>query len=170
MSELNVETSRYIDKPADYVTFTIGNQLFGIAVKDVLDVFIPQAITRVPLAPPEVGGVLNLRGRIVTMIDVRERLGLPPRKANSASMAVGIERSGESYGLIIDQIGEVVTLDLADLQRTPENLDLKWRRVSRGIYRIEGTLLIVLDVNLLVSFDRRLERSGLENSRSGSAG
>ena len=85
-------------------------------------------------------------------------------------MAVGIERSGESYGLIIDQIGEVVTLDFADLQRIPENLDLKWRRVSRGIYRTGDTLLIVLDVNLLVNFEMRPERpGGLGNSRGGFA-
>lgn len=138
---------------ADYVTVTVGNQLFGIAVGDVHDVFAPQAITRVPLAPPEVGGVLNLRGRIVTAIDVRERLGLPARRDGQSFMAVGIEKDGESYGLIIDQIGEVLRLESGRLERSPENLDPRWRRVSKGVYRLEDTLLVVLDVDLLMNFD-----------------
>lgn len=141
------------DLVTDYVTVTIGNQLFGISVQDVQDVFSPQAITRVPLAPPEVGGVLNLRGRIVTAIDVRRRLGLPGRKDTLSSMAVGIEKDGESYGLIIDQIGEVLRLEPEKFERSPENLDPKWRKVSKGVYRLEDTLLVVLDVDLLMNFD-----------------
>jgi purine-binding chemotaxis protein CheW len=137
----------------DYVTVMIGSQLFGMAVCDVQDVFSPQAITRVPLAPPEVGGVLNLRGRIVTAIDVRQRLGLPGRKDGLSSMAVGIEKDGESYGLIVDQIGEVLRLELKKLERIPENLDPRWRKVSKGVYRLEDTLLVVLDVDLLMNFD-----------------
>lgn len=137
----------------DYVTVTIGSQLFGISVQDVQDVFSPQAITRVPLAPPEVGGVINLRGRIVTAIDVRQRLGLPARKDALCSMAVGIEKDGESYGLIIDQIGEVLRLEPDKFERSPENLDPKWRKVSKGVYRLEDTLLVVLDVDLLMNFD-----------------
>ncbi len=137
----------------DYVTVTIGNQLFGISVQDVQDVFSPQAITRVPLAPPEVGGVLNLRGRIVTVIDVRQRLGLPSRKDVLSCMAVGIEKGGESYGLIIDQIGEVLRLEPEKFERSPENLDPKWRKVSKGVYRLEDTLLVVLDVDLLMNFE-----------------
>jgi len=141
------------DLASDYVTVTIGNQLFGISVQAVQDVFSPQAITRVPLAPPEVGGVLNLRGRIVTAIDVRQRLGLPARKDALSSMAVGIEQDGESYGLIIDQIGEVLRLEPEKFERSPENLDPKWRKVSKGVYRLEDTLLVVLDVDLLMKFD-----------------
>lgn len=142
-----------MDSGTDYVTVSIANQLFGIAVRDVQDVFSPQAVTRVPLAPPEVGGVLNLRGRIVTAIDVRARLGLPGRKGALSSMAVGIEKDGESYGLIIDEIGEVVRLEPGKLERSPENLDPRWRKVSKGVYRLEDTLLVVLDVDLLMSFE-----------------
>lgn len=138
---------------SDYVTATIGNQLFGFAVKDVQDVFALQALTRVPLAPPEIGGVLNLRGRIVTAIDVRRRLGIEPRNDNLGSMAVGIEKGGESYGLIIDQVGEVLTLAPSLLERNPENLDARWRGVSRGVYRLQDSLLVVIDVDLLMSFD-----------------
>ena len=138
----------------DFVTVTVGSQLFGIDVNDVQDVFAVQALTRVPLAPPEIGGVLNLRGRIVTAIDIRQRLGLGPRSDALGLMAVGIERGGESYGLIIDQVGEVLTLKADSFDRNPENLDPKWRAVSKGIYRLEDSLLVVIDVDLLMSFGR----------------
>jgi hypothetical protein len=81
----------------EYVTVMIGGQLFGLPISRVQDVFVPDRLTRVPLAPPEVAGVLNLRGRIVTTIDMRRRLGLPPRNDNKPSMAVGIELRGEHY-------------------------------------------------------------------------
>src|ERR1039458_6283657 len=77
----------------------------------VQDVFMPERLTRVPLAPPEIAGVLNLRGRIVTLIDMRGRLGLDKRVDAGPSMAIGVESRGESYGLLIDSVGEVLKLD-----------------------------------------------------------
>src|SRR3982751_5191213 len=94
----------------EYVTVMIGGQLFGLPINRVQDVFMLDRLTRVPLAPPEIAGVLNLRGRIVTAIDMRRRLGLPPLAERKAMMAVGIEIRGESFGLIIDQVGEVMKL------------------------------------------------------------
>jgi purine-binding chemotaxis protein CheW len=137
----------------DYISVVIGGQLFGISVTDVQDVFMPQSITCVPLAPPEVGGVLNLRGRIVTVIDVRGRLGLTTRAGKAPAMAVGIDRGGESYGLMIDEVGEVLTLETARMERVPETLDARWRSISKGIYQLQDTLLIVLDVERLMSFE-----------------
>src|SRR5438128_6677921 len=90
----------------EYVTAMIGGQLFGLPIQRVQDVFIPERLTRVPLAPPEIAGVLNLRGRIVTLIDMRDRLGLGKRDADAAPMAIGVEMGGESYGLLIDGVGE----------------------------------------------------------------
>ena len=95
----------------EYVTAMVGDQLFGLPILRVQDVFVPARVTRVPLAPPEIAGVLNLRGRIVTLIDLRCRLGLPPRAGSGALMAIGVEVRGESYGLLIDSIGEVLKLD-----------------------------------------------------------
>ena len=86
----------------EYVTATIGGQLFGLPIRQVQDVFLPERVTRVPLAPPEIAGVLNLRGRIVTLIDMRKRLGMPPRTDDAPSMALGVEARGEFYGLLID--------------------------------------------------------------------
>ena len=92
----------------EYVTVLIGEQLFGLPINRVQDVFMPETITQVPLSPPEIAGVLNLRGRIVTVIDMRRRLRLPRAEDAGQPMAVGIEYKGESYGLLIDQVGEVL--------------------------------------------------------------
>ena len=77
-----------------YVTVFIGGQLFGLPIHKVHDVFVPESMTRVPLSAPEVAGVLNLRGRIVTAINMRRRLGLPQREGNHGIMAVGKLRAG----------------------------------------------------------------------------
>ena len=94
----------------EYVTALIGGQLFGLPISRVQDVFMPERLTRVPLSSAEIAGVLNLRGRIVTVVDMRARLGLPKNDDGKPPMAVGVDLRGESYGLLIDQIGEVLKL------------------------------------------------------------
>ena len=95
----------------DFVTFTIGDQMFGIPVLRVQDILTPDRIAPLPLAPKEVRGSINLRGRIVTVIDVRVRLGLPPRKDESGgSMAVTVEQDHDLYTLLVDKIGDVTGL------------------------------------------------------------
>jgi purine-binding chemotaxis protein CheW len=131
----------------EYVTAVIGGQLFGLPILRVQDVFAPERLTKVPLAPAEIAGVLNLRGRIVTLIDMRRRLGLGQRENDSPAMAVGVESRGESYGLLIDSVGEVLKLDDAAREANPINLDQRLARVSAGIYRLDGQLLIVVDVD-----------------------
>jgi len=134
-------------KQTEYVTAMIGGQLFGLPIVRVQDVFIPERLTRVPLAPPEIAGVLNLRGRIVTLIDLRRRFGLGQRDDGEAVMAIGVESRAESYGLLIDSVGEVLKLDDAAREPNPINLDQRLARVSAGIYRLDGQLLIVVDVD-----------------------
>jgi purine-binding chemotaxis protein CheW len=132
---------------SEYVTAVIGGQLFGLPILRVQDVFTPERLTRVPLAPAEIAGVLNLRGRIVTLIDMRRRLGLGQREDDSQSMAVGVESRGESYGLLIDSVGEVLKLDETAREPNPSNLDPRLASVSTGIYRLDGQLLMVIDVD-----------------------
>jgi purine-binding chemotaxis protein CheW len=138
----------------DYVTMFIDGQMFGIPVLTVQDVLGPQRITRIPLAPKEVAGNLNLRGRIVTAIDVRLRLGLSPRPPEKASMSVVVERSGELFSLMVDQVGEVLSLRAAAFERNPPTLDPLWRDFSAGIYRLDGKLMVVLDVERLLDLGR----------------
>ena len=130
-----------------YVTAMIDGQLFGLPIVCVQDVFIPERLTRVPLAPLEIVGVLNLRGRIVTLIDLRRRFGLGERKEGEDVMAIGVESRGESYGLLIDWVGEVVELEGVAREPNPVNLDQRLAQMSSGIYRLDDQLLIVVDVD-----------------------
>lgn len=136
----------------DYVTMTIADQLFGIPVLQVQDVLGHQRITRIPLAPPEVAGSLNLRGRIVTAIDVRLRLGLQARPKDKPEMSIVVDFRGELYSLIVDSVGEVLSLSNEVFERNPATLDARWREVSTGIYRLKDTLMVVLDVSRLLNF------------------
>jgi purine-binding chemotaxis protein CheW len=136
----------------DFVTMTIANQLFGIPVLQVQDVLGHQRITRIPLAPPEVAGSLNLRGRIVTAIDVRLRLGLPARDRGTPGMSIVVDHRGELYSLMVDSVGEVLSLSSDDFERNPATMDPRWRDLSTGIYRLNDTLLVVLDVPRLLNF------------------
>jgi purine-binding chemotaxis protein CheW len=143
-----------VDGARDFVTMTVADQFFGIPVLAVQDVLGPQRITRIPLSPPEVAGALNLRGRIVTAIDVRRRLGLPARAAGLPSMSIVVDLGGELYSLTVDAVGEVLSLPMERFERNPPTLDPEWREVSGGIYRLEGKLMVVLDVGRLLDIRR----------------
>ena len=138
----------------EYVTVSIGEQLFGLPISRVQDVFSLDRLTRVPLASPEIAGVLNLRGRIVTAIDMRVRLGLPPRDKSHTPMAVGIDHQGEAYGLLIDHVGEVMKLPVAGKEPNPANLDPRWAQISDGVHRLDGQLLVVLNVEVTLDNGR----------------
>lgn len=134
----------------DFVTLTLGGQNFGIPVLQVQDVLTAQPITRIPLAPTGIAGALNLRGRIVTAIDVRARLGLP--SAEKAQMSIVVEHKNELYSLLVDEVGDVMSLNFKDHESNPPTLDARWREVSEGVYRLNGALMLVLDVGQLLSF------------------
>ena len=139
-------------KLTEYVTFTVAGQMFGLPIERVQDVFKPTRITPVPLAGPEIAGVLNLRGRIVTAIELRKRLDLGAREAGRIAMAIGIEYRGESFGLLVDAVGEVLKLADSEREPNPINLDRKLTRVSDGVFRLDGQLLVVLDVDRVLDF------------------
>lgn len=136
----------------EFVTFTIADQLFGIPVLKVQDVLSSYQITRIPLAPPEIMGSLNLRGRVVTAIDMRARLGLSPRSDTDESMSIVAEHEHELYSLVVDTVGEVLALSTETFEKNPPTLDPKFRTVSDGIYRLDDKLLVVLDVNRLLDY------------------
>lgn len=140
----------------EYVTVWIDKQLFGLPISRVQDVFMPDRLTRVPLAAAEIAGVLNLRGRIVTAIDMRRRLGMQPAETGRMRMAVGTECNGESYGLLIDSVGEVLRLADDTLQTNPINLDRRLERVSAGVHRLDGQLLVVLDVDRVLDLGNEM--------------
>ena len=145
-----------LETMTEYVTATVGGQLFGLPIARVQDVFVLDRLTRVPLAAHEIAGVLNLRGRIVTAIDMRRRLGLAPAEVRKR-MAIGIEYKGESYGLLIDAIGEVLNLPSSGREGNPVNLEARLARVSAGVHRLEDRLMVVLDVDRVLDVDQHAE-------------
>ena len=143
------------DESQDFVTFTIAEQLFGIPVLLVQDVLSSYQITRIPLAPAEITGSLNLRGRVVTAIDVRIRLGMKPRPKDAESMSIVAESEGELYSLMVDSVGEVLPLSVDNFERNPPTMDVKLRAFCDGIYRLDHGLLVVLDVNRLLDYGHK---------------
>jgi len=146
--------ARIGEDPAQvFLTLTVGGKPCAVPALSVRDVLGPQTITRIPLAPPEVAGSLNLRGRIVTAIDLRRRLNLPPREAGAPRpMSIVVEQNGELYSLLSDAVGDVVPLAAKDAAPNPPTLDPLWAAVSRGVHRQDGRLLIVLDVERVLAF------------------
>ena len=139
------------DTGREYVTLTIAGQLFGIPVLTVQDVLGPRDVARIPLADPVIAGSINLRGRIVTVIDMRKRLGLPPRTNDDPGMNVVVEHDGNLYSLQIDAVGEVMTFDSETYERNPANVDPLWREFSDGVFRLQSKLMMVLDVDKVLA-------------------
>lgn len=152
MSAMRNQTLQHAVAEADLVlTLTVAGQPCGVPVLVVRDVLGSQTITPIPLAPTEIEGAMNLRGRIVTAVDLRRRLGLPRRPEGGKPMSVVVEQGGELYAMLADAVGEVVPLSAADRAPNPPTLDPVWREVSRGVHRRDGQLLILLDVERLLA-------------------
>lgn len=140
-TRIDTQTS---EETQGFVSVQVGGQTFGVPVLQVQDVIAPVAIDPIPLAPPEVAGSLNLRGRIVTAVDLRPRLGLPRRESGERYMCVIVERSGELYALLADDVGDVLWLSRAQHEAAPVTLPQAWRDMSDGLYRLDGDLLLAL--------------------------
>ncbi|KQS52886.1 hypothetical protein ASG17_14870 [Brevundimonas sp. Leaf363] len=132
-----------------FVTVRLGDACFGAPVLQVQDVVAEAPLNRVPQAPPEVAGVMNLRGRIVTAIDMRRRLCLPPQEG--ARISVIVEHGAELYALIVDDVGDVVWMSRADREVPPVTLSAHWRALIAGLHRMEDRLLLILDVEAVLT-------------------
>ena len=136
-----------------FVTLTVADQLCGVPVLGVRDILAEQAITQIPLAPPEVAGSLNLRGRIVTAIDLRRRLRLAVAPRGASSMSVVTEQGGELYAVLVDQVSEVMSLPASAFERNPPTLPPAWAAFSSGIVRLDGRLMVVLNMERLLAVE-----------------
>lgn len=136
----------------EFLSFFVDDHLFGLPLLKVQDVLDTRPLTRIPLAPPEVAGALNLRGRIITAIDTRKRLALRGSDSETSHMSVVVEHESELCNLIVDKIGDVLRLAEDNFEQNPATLDAAWRDFSTGVYRLEGDLMIVLDVAKLLAF------------------
>ncbi len=130
----------------ELVSIMLAGQTFGIPVGEVRDVLAPPPMTPIPLAPAEVAGALNLRGRIVVAIDLRKRLGLPPAPEGARAMCVIVEFEGELYSFLVDRVGDVLRPPDDAIEHGTSVLDPVWRQVSAGICRLDDCLLVILDV------------------------
>lgn len=149
MSEMNKTMAA--GQGSQYVTIRLAGQLFGLPIDRVQDVFLPDNFSFVPLARREIAGVLNLRGRILTAIDLSRVLGVAAvNETNAERPAVSVIHANESYGLLTDIVGEVISLPGDALEANPVNLDPDWARVSIGTCRLEKELMVVLDVDALI--------------------
>jgi purine-binding chemotaxis protein CheW len=132
-------------------TFSLDGHDFGINVDRVQEVLRHHNRTPVPLASPSVGGLLNLRGQVVTTIDLRTRLGLPPLDGDASSMNVVVRVEGEAISLLVDSIGDVVDVDEKLFEQPPDTLDGRGRDLIHGAYKLDGRLLLALDVDRAVA-------------------
>jgi purine-binding chemotaxis protein CheW len=129
-----------------YATFYIDGFFFGIDVLHVQEVLRYQTMTRVPLAQEVIEGLINLRGQIVTAIDMRRRLGLKPRAAGQTPMNTVVRTEEGAISLLVDEIGDVVEVAGEDFESPPDNLDAAARELLRGVYKLKDRLLLILDI------------------------
>ncbi|HYP90688.1 MAG TPA: chemotaxis protein CheW [Polyangiaceae bacterium] len=132
-------------------TFSLDGLLFGVDVKSVQEVIRFQEMTRVPLSSAMVRGLINLRGQIVTAIDMRARLSLPPLAAGEQPMNVVLCVGEGVVSLLVDEIGDVLEVSERDFERAPENLLGVFREVVLGVFKLEQRLLLLLDVERIVT-------------------
>ena len=137
-----------------FVTVTVAGQRFGIPLARVDHVFVPDALFAVPLAPPEIAGLINLRGRILTAVDLRPRLSLPERADSGSMVALEIETFGGLYGLLADAAGDVMWAAPASVERAPSNLDARWADLCSGVCQLDDGLLVALDVDRVLNFSQ----------------
>lgn len=151
-AELNqsAETESVSEFDNQYVSFWIGEQLLGVPVQVVQEVLNSQEIARTPRARPEIAGLLNLRGQIVTAVDLRKRLQLPEREGENEPMNVVVRHGGESFSLLVDEVGDVIDVGGQRPDPAPPTLDTEWKNITSGVYRLEERLVVVVSVDSIL--------------------
>ncbi len=140
------------DQKQSYVTMRVNGQLFGASVTFVQDVVRDQSVAKIPLAPHVVEGSLNLRGRIVTVLNMYKRLGMQAESDTDKYMHVVIEYNDELFSLMVDSVGDVLSLTESDVDKVPVNMHAAWRDIASGVCRLDNELLVLFDVDELLNF------------------
>ncbi len=134
-----------------YCTFLLDGHLFAIPVESVQEVLKAQELTDVPLAPPEVSGLINLRGQIVTTVDLRARLGLPAREPDAPTVNVVVRNANaEVVSLRVDEIGDVLDPPEDTFEAPPETVPASVRALVKGVCKLDRRLMLVLDTDLAI--------------------
>jgi purine-binding chemotaxis protein CheW len=128
-----------------FATFFVDGLFFGVEVLKVQEVIRYQEMTHVPLAPPEIQGLINLRGQIVTALDLRRRLTLAARPQDALPMNVVVRTDDGAVSLLVDEIGDVVEVSEEQFEQPPETIAGVARELIRGVYKLRERLLLILD-------------------------
>lgn len=142
-----------VDK-RQWCTFFLDQLFFGVEVESVQEIIRYQEMTPVPLAPTEVGGLINLRGEIVTAINLRHRLKLPPRDDGDHPLNVVARADGDTVSLLVDEIGDVLEVAEENFEPPPDTLTGRVRQFIQGAYKLESQLLLVLDLEKTVHLSK----------------
>jgi purine-binding chemotaxis protein CheW len=142
-----------------YCTFYLDKLLFGVESQKIQEVIRYLELTSVPLAPPVVSGLMNLRGQIVAALDLRKRLQLPARSENSAPMCVVVRTPDGALSLLVDDIGDVVEVEEESFERPPETLSGEMRSVILGVHKLDRQLMHVLDTDRVCEATDAAERT-----------
>lgn len=142
---------RISDTDTSYFTVFVGEEVFGLSVRKTQTIFRISSLTPVPDGPPDIAGLVNLRGKIVTAVSLRRRLNIS-NGAGAAGLAITIEHKAECFGLIVDRVGDVVCLDPSMEIPVPPHFDPARRSLTAGLYRVDNLLVPVLDIDALFSF------------------
>ena len=148
-----------MEKARQLCTFVIDELLFGVEVVNVQEVLRFQSMTKIPLASTVIRGLINLRGQIVTAIDMRARLGLAPLGDAHRPLHVVMRPAAGVVSLLVDEIGDVLSLDEHSFERAPETLSGVFREVVLGVYKLEGELLLLLDVERIIALGELVEQT-----------
>ena len=140
-----------MNRSGAYATFYVGNFFFGIPIAVGVEVTRGQEITPVPLGPKEVAGFFNLRGQIVTAINMRTRLGLPEDPNGSDSLSIFFQDQDHLFALLVDRVGDFTEVDSDTFEETPTNLDANARELIVCVHKLSDKLLLVLDTNKIVA-------------------
>jgi purine-binding chemotaxis protein CheW len=138
-AEQGAQTSR------QYATFFVDGLFFGVEVLQVQEVLRYQEMTPVPLAPDVIEGLINLRGQIVTAVDMRRRLKLKPRPEGQTPMNTVVRTAEGAISLLVDEIGDVLEVEGETFEATPDNVEPAARELLRGVYKLKDRLLLILD-------------------------
>lgn len=145
---------------AQFCTFYLGDLFFGVKVENVQEVFRYQEMTRVPLAPSVVRGLINLRGQIITAIDLRTRLGMDELPEGKMPMNVVVRTEEGIVSLLVDEIADVLEVSEDSFERPPDTIDEITRELVLGVYKLENKLLLILDTGKTVQMGSAANMAG----------
>jgi purine-binding chemotaxis protein CheW len=134
-----------------FCTFFLKDQFFGVPVQQVQEVIRYQQMTRVPLTPPVIRGLINLRGQIVMAVDLRRRFGMEERPESQLPMNVVVQTDDGAVSFLVDEIGDVLEVDQAGFEGPPETVEGQTRALVRGVYQLQERLMLVLDCERVVA-------------------